>query len=292
MPWQRTSTRQAEWEADAAAATPVKNDSVSRFDREAPAYDARAGLPLEKRSQIARAVVELSGLAAGDVLLELGAGTGQLGVCFPAFGLQYVGLDASAPMLEEFERRRPAGLPAIRLIHADADDDWPIRSRSVRAVFCSRAAHLFALEHVVAETRRVTVRSGAAFILGRVERDEHGIRSVLRREMRAMLVARGFAPREGDRTQRRVLEAFRAGGATALDPVIASRWPVTSSATTVLDAWRRKPGLGGCEPPEATKTAILADLHAWSAARFGSLHAPDHTEDRYVLEGVAFPGAQ
>ena len=66
---------------------------MNRFDQGAATYDARSGIPVERRAEIVRALAQLSGLAAGDVVLELGAGTGQLGACFPAFGLQYVGLD-------------------------------------------------------------------------------------------------------------------------------------------------------------------------------------------------------
>jgi ubiquinone/menaquinone biosynthesis C-methylase UbiE len=261
---------------------------VNRFDREAATYDSRSGIPIEQRSEIVRSLAALSGVAAGDVLLELGAGTGQLGACFPALGLHYVGLDASAPMLDVFEQRS-ARDPAIRLIHADVDADWPVESASVRAVFSSRAVHLFDLGHVVTETLRVAHGPGAAFVLGRVQRDEHGLRSVLRREMRAMLAARGFVPRDGERGQRRALEAFRARGATALGPVVAASWPDHRSATDVLDAWRRKPGLGGCEPPDAAKAAVLADLQDWAAARFGSLDAPDAAKESYVLEGVTLP---
>jgi ubiquinone/menaquinone biosynthesis C-methylase UbiE len=261
---------------------------MSRFDREAATYDARSGIPVEQRSEIVRSLAELSALDAGDVLLELGAGTGQLGACFPALGLHYVGLDASAPMLDVFERRA-AGEPSIRLIHADVDEDWPVQSASVRAVFSSRAVHLFDLEHVVAETLRVARAPGATFTLGRVQRDEHGVRSMLRREMRTMLVARGFAPRDGERGQRRVLDVFRARGATPLGPVTAATWPDRRSAIDVLDTWSGKPGLGGCEPPAAAKAAILADLRTWAAARFGSLDAPDASEESYVLEGVRLP---
>jgi len=238
------------------------------------------------------ALAALSGLASGDVLLELGAGTGQLGACFPALGLQYAGLDASAPMLEMFERRRPAGEPAMRLILADVNAVWPVRNASVRAVFSSRAVHLFHLDHVVTETLRVALGPRATFTLGRVQRDERSVRSVLRREMRSLLVARGFEPRDGDRGQRRILEAFRARGAAPLGPIVAARWRVRSSANSVLDAWRGKPGLGGCEPPDAAKAAILADLADWAAPRFGSLDAPDDAEERYVLEGVVLPARQ
>ena len=261
---------------------------MNRFDHEAATYDLRSGIPVEQRSEIVRSIAMLSGVAAGSVLLELGAGTGQLGACFPALGLHYVGLDASAPMLDVFEHRS-AGESSIRLIHADVDADWPVRSASVRVVFSSRAVHLFDLDHVVAETLRVALGPGATFMLGRVQRDEHSLRSILRREMRSMLAARGFVPRDGDRGQHRVLEAFRARGATPLGPVAAATWPDHRSATNVLDAWRQKPGLGGCEPPDAAKAAVLADLQDWAAARFGSLDAPDEAKESYILEGVTLP---
>ena len=232
-------------------------------------------------------------LAAGDLVLELGAGTGQLGALLPALGAEYVGLDASAPMLEVFEQRLPAPKPAsIRLIRADVDGDWPVQSTSVRAVFSSRAAHLFDQAQVVAETLRVAHAAGATFTLGRVQRDQHGIRSRLRREMRSLLAARGFAPRDGERGQRSILDAFRARGATPLGPIVAATWTARSTAASVLEAWRGKPGLGGIEPPEETKAAILAELADWAATRFGSLDAPHEAEERYVLEGVALPARQ
>ncbi len=232
-------------------------------------------------------------LAAGGVVLELGAGTGQLGALFPALAVEYIGLDASAPMLKVFEERLPAAKPpSIRLIRTDVDRDWPVQSMSVRAVFSSRAAHLFDQAHVVAETLRVAHPAGATFTLGRVQRDAHGIRSRLRREMRSLLAARGFSPRDGERGQRSILDAFRARGATPLGPIVAAAWAVRSTAANVLDAWREKPGLGGIEPPQETKDAILAELADWAATRFGSLDAPHEAEERYVLEGVALPPRQ
>nr|MDQ6943022.1 hypothetical protein [Candidatus Eremiobacteraeota bacterium] len=79
------------------------------------------------------------------------------------------------------------------------------------------------------------------------------------------------------------------GGATPLGPVTAATWPDHRSAMNVLDAWRGKPGLGGCEPPAAVKAAVLADLQGWAAVRFGSVHAPDAAQESYILEGVTLP---
>lgn len=264
---------------------------MRRFNQQAATYDARSGIPVERRSEIVRAFAALSGVVPGDLVLELGAGTGQLGAAFPALGIAYVGLDSSAAMLARFEERRPAGA-SIRLIQADVDAEWPVQSASVRAVFSSRAVHLFNREHVIGETLRVARAPGATFTLGSVQRDTESLRSVLRRKMRTILVERGFVPRDGDRAQRRMLDAFLAGGGAALGPVVAARWGVCSAPIDVLDAWRRKPGLGGCEPPAPVKAAVLAELRDWAAAHFGSLDARDESEERYILEGVALPAEQ
>jgi Methyltransferase domain len=203
--------------------------------------------------------------------------------------VQYVGLDESEAMLEVFERRRPRS-PHVRLVRADADAAWPVPDASVRAVFASRAVHLFrSAEHLVGETLRVARGPGATFTTGRVERDDDGTRSALRREMRARLRARGYAPGDGERGTRGALDAFRARGSAPLAPVTAARWPVTVSARRVLDDWREKSGLGGCEPAESDKSAVLAELAGWAADRFGSLDAPVASEERYILEGVVLP---
>jgi len=264
---------------------------VTRFDHEAAGYDSRSGIPAGARTKIVQALAGIAGLHLGDVLLELGAGTGQLGAVFPALGVRYVGLDLSAPMLDVFEQRRPADAAQIELINTDVNAAWPVASASVRAVFSSRAVHLFDMEHVVRESLRVARGPGAVFMLGRVQREEHGIRSRLRREMRLLLAARGCAPRDGERRQRSILDAFRARGATPLGPIVAATWTVRSTAASVLGAWREKSGLGGIELPEQTKAEVLAELADW-AARFGALDAAHDAEERYVLEGVTLPARQ
>ena len=49
------------------------------FDEQAPRYDARVGLPASIGLAVAEAVVAQAGAGADVVVLELGAGTGQIG---------------------------------------------------------------------------------------------------------------------------------------------------------------------------------------------------------------------
>src|SRR5262245_15347861 len=78
------------------------NASFELFDDQASIFDQRAGLPVEYCRAIARAVVEIGQLAPGDLIIEVGPGTGQIGRYFSS-PIYYVGIDKSAGMLKQFQ---------------------------------------------------------------------------------------------------------------------------------------------------------------------------------------------
>src|SRR5438046_1422972 len=123
--------------------------STRSFDAQAGSFEHRAGLPAGIPERIATALVQWSEDGPGEVLLEVGAVTEQIGFALCRLPLRYVGFDASAAMLDVFRRR--AGSRTVSLIYADGNYRWPIAEGSVRAVFSSRAVHLLPLDHVVAE---------------------------------------------------------------------------------------------------------------------------------------------
>ena len=49
------------------------------FDEQPHLYDARAGLPAAAAAAAARAVVEVAGVGGDDLVVEVGAGTGEIG---------------------------------------------------------------------------------------------------------------------------------------------------------------------------------------------------------------------
>src|SRR5579885_2537082 len=154
-----------------------------RFDALAEGFDRRTGLDPAAVADIAAGVLELVGpLAGGHRAIEIGAGTGDIGLELARRAERYVGIDLSAPMLDVF-RSKVSGGPARRrpplLVQADADGDWPVRGASITVVFASRVAHLLEVGHVVAESRRVC-KSGGCFVVGRIERT--GVKQVLRQQ--------------------------------------------------------------------------------------------------------------
>src|SRR5437588_13031152 len=92
-----------------------------RFDAQAPGFDRRAGLPADAARAVARAVLEIAAAGPDDLLVELGAGTGEIGEHL-IDSIRYVGIDRSAAMLERFtEKLAGADGVRVRLSCADAN---------------------------------------------------------------------------------------------------------------------------------------------------------------------------
>lgn len=256
------------------------------FDEQAATFDQRAGLPDAYCPAIARAVLEMAAVRPGELIVEVGPGTGQIGRWFDAAAARYVGLDLSVGMLREFKER--AGDTHVRrlLVQANADAGWPIAAGTARVVFSSRAVHLLNEEHVVGEVFRVAARAGACLIIGRVERARESTRARMSREMNERLRRHKLEGRRGEQRKRRLFDAFQARGAEILEPLTVARWKVSSSPRQSLDSWRSHSGLGGLRVAPDVREEVLNGLEAWAKEEFGGLEVQMESEEKYVLSAV------
>ena len=103
---------------------PIAGLPGGTFDDQAPHYDGRAGLPSEVGDSVARSIIQQANVGTGDLVVELGAGTGEIGVHLARLPIKYVGLDSSAPMLQQF--REKAAEARLSLILADCNLAWPL----------------------------------------------------------------------------------------------------------------------------------------------------------------------
>ncbi len=109
-------------------------DQSALFDRQAHAYDQRVGLSDAVCKAIAQALQALCDARPGDLVLEIGPGTGLVGKWLAQSTMRYVGVDFSRPMLTQFHRQ--CRLPGhALLLQADGNDGWPLASGSARLLF-------------------------------------------------------------------------------------------------------------------------------------------------------------
>lgn len=256
------------------------------FNTLAAGYDARVGFPPGAGEAIAAAIVRLGKVAADDLVLELGAGTGDIGTHLSALAPGYVGIDNSPAMLEVF---RAKALPAApRLLVADADAAWPISPSSAQVIFASRVIHLLQPDHIVQETRRVA-RAGGYLMLGRVQREPGSLKDRLQRKRQDLLRERGIQPRQGEHGARRVVERCVMAGGDALGRHVVAEWQGETSAAAILADWSSLSRMGSVEIEPATRAAILTELHDWSVSEIGSVDLVERYREQYVVDVVHVP---
>ena len=260
-----------------------------RFDAQARGFDLRAGLPASAASAVARAVLEIAAAGPDDLLVELGAGTGEIGQHLIE-SIRYVGLDRSRAMLELFgEKLASADDARVRLSRTDANRPWPVGDASAAVVFASRVTHLLDAEQLVAELQRVC-RAGGHFLVGRVIRDPDGVKSRLRRQRRLLLGQQGVAPRDAKEATERALRELVGCGAVRVEPRSVATWTASASVGEILDEWSEVGAMGGKQLSAATRASVLTEVESWAARELGDLGKVAAWDECYVLEGVRMAG--
>ena len=256
------------------------------FEQQAAHYDARAGLPTTVGAAAAQAIVELAGAGEGDLVLELGAGTGETGAHLARQPVRYVGLDNSPAMLEVFRAKTEGGWPG--LVVADCNLPWPLPAGSAAVIFASRVIHLLDPEHTVRETLRVG-RPGGLLMLGRVLREPDSIKERLRRRRRALLVEAGIGPRQGEEGTRRVVERCLAAGGASRGRGVVAEWTGETTPARIIAGWAALSRTGSVSVDPVTRAGILDELRRWGRTEFGDLGRPEAFRERYAIDVIQLP---
>lgn len=255
------------------------------YDDQAATFDERVGLPDRAIAAFCATIINYGGLAAGDLAVEIGAGTGRLGIDLITRRIRYLGIDRSWPMLAVFRRRLSADLGNALLVQADGNGTWPLADASAQVVFGLRALHHLDLRHTCAEVLRV-LRPDGALLIGRVERPEDSMHARLRRRMHWLVREHGAEPKQAGRAAAQLIEELCRHGAAGLPPRTVARWATVHTPAGLIDGWTGKRGLGGLDLPESSKRSILSALRDWADGAFDGLDTPRHWEERLVCRGV------
>ena len=124
--------------------------------------------------------------AASPRLLDLGAGTGRIGIPFIAARDDYVGVDLSFGMLSEFRRRAGSGARAPRLVQADGER-LPFADASFDAIMLIQVfGGMRGWRRLLAEVRRVLCGAGV-LVLGRTLAPPDGLDARMKAQLALLL---------------------------------------------------------------------------------------------------------
>ena len=263
----------------------IKLQNPMTFDDQAKTFETRTGLSEITCQATVKIALEIAAIKPDSLVVEVGAGTGQIGQWFADESVKYLGFDLSEPMLQQFHQHLDKERENFTLLQGDANQTWPVKTATASLIFSSRTLHLLDLEHVVRESLRIA-KPGAVVLVGSVQRQKSSVKNQMREQMQTLLAQETLQGRRKNKLLRQLIELFTQNGAQVIEPVVASRWKVASTPKQSLESWRGKANLAGIELDEVIKKNVLAQLEIWAKTTFGELDKPIESEETYILQGV------
>jgi SAM-dependent methyltransferase len=254
---------------------------LSGFDAIAADFDCFRALPAEVPAAIRNAVWGAVGSNPVARVLDLGAGTGRIGVAFVSAGDAYVAVDPSARMLAKFaEKARTGGGHAPVLVQADGLM-LPFPRASFEAVLMVQVVSGSPVwRRILMEARRVLC-PGGCLILGRTIQPRGGLDARMRDRLVGILSEMGIvAGRPGaDRD-----EAFArlAGEAARADRRAVAQWVSKRTPEDFLS--RHSTGARFAALPEGVKVQALERLARWAMDVFPSLQTEVWEEHSFEID--------
>jgi SAM-dependent methyltransferase len=215
--------------------------------------------------------------------LEVGAGTGRIGIPLLQRGANLYSIDLSRPML----LRHQVKYPAARLAQADAVF-LPFPTARLDGLLTVHVLHLVgAWRAALREFARV-LRPGGVYINSWNWHAEDALDSQLREFWRRRVEALGVDwRRPGIQSRDELLAEARALGA-AIDELEAGRATVTTTPAAVIDSIASRCSSDTWSIPDEIMSASLMDLRAWAASAYGDLNAAHPLERRLIFDVIRF----
>lgn len=243
------------------------------FDQAAEYYDATRALPPDVHTAMIDVVIpELEGRRS---VLEVGVGTGRVGLSLHERGVPMVGADLSEPMLRRLIANAGGSLP-FPLVRADATV-LPFRDRTFDAGVVCHVLHLIPRWRDAVEELVRVVRPGGVLLLN-VGGPPTPVGRAIAERFEAEV---GRGPLRPGLTEPEELDDALASIAVPriLEAVThAAMW----SAADLLERYEQNQ-LGVCwRLDEHVRTRAVAATRAWAEATFDDLTAPEDADSPIV----------
>lgn len=253
----------------------------SAFDAAASDFERYRALPAEVPEAVRTAIWDALRLSTPARVLEIGAGTVQIGKAFMAAGDFYVGVDTSLAMLREF----PANSNNCFLAQADGRH-LPFGNDRFNIILLMRVLSVVGddWQEVLNETRRV-LRPGGSVVVGHTVSSESGIDAQLKRRLTAILHEMQVVWHRPQESRRQALAWLKSSSVRYVHSQ-ATSWNVNTTPQEFL--LRHRTGVRFAALPVTVQADALKRLQAWAETRFGSLNSVFQERRSFELDIFEF----
>lgn len=259
-------------------------NSSRSFDRAASYYDQTRPLPESIAKPGVQAILDITGTKAR--VLEVGTGTGRIGIPLLKEGLDLIGCDLSSKMLRRLQEK----YPSARITQSDATA-LPCPNAHFEFVLTVHVLHLIpAWREGLREIRRV-LRSGGAYLnVTTWGSTGNSIRERLRLHWRGWLAERGLnAGNPGIQSHEQFITELQSMGAQVTE-VEVLRYPLEFTLREELQRFARRIYSDSWEIPDPIFETSVKELQSWLEPEYGDLDQQRQDEVRFSIDVARFAG--
>lgn len=257
------------------------------FDQVAAIYDATRGLPEGVGERVAACILDATHADGNTRVLELGIGTGRIGLPLAASGAPYTGVDISEAMMDVLRAKAAENLPNLTLVNADVTY-LPFGDASFDVVLTVHLLHLVSdWRAALAEARRVTMPEGY-FVMGHNNQSDDDAYSVLRRQWATFVREAGGELRPANGSWDAVdAELTTLGCQTAV--YRAAWWETEMAPSELLDQQRSRTYSHSWNLPDDLLEAVYQRMVAFATECYADLDKPRTHQAEFLLSVSRWP---
>ncbi|MBI4674835.1 MAG: methyltransferase domain-containing protein [Chloroflexi bacterium] len=258
------------------------------FDRAVDYYDQTRALPEWRHRAIIDALVRETGITQDSRVLEIGIGTGRIGISIAEHVRRLFGVDLSVEMMNKLRLKLANTNLKIDIAQANARH-LPFASNTFDVVYAVHVYHLVEnWRNAIRDAQRV-LKPGGKFVVSFHKRDPHSPNTLLRRRMRELANEYGVDTRRPGAQSEEEIYAEILKWDAAPRIVQTSVWQETENVSEILEEIDRQIFSETWMIPRAVMDQIKPRLCKWAQEKFGDPAPPLQTryDSRWLIAAKA-----
>lgn len=243
------------------------------FDRAVEYYDQTRAMPPERHRALIDALVRETNINENSRVLEIGIGTGRIGMSVAEHVRRLFGIDLSLEMMGVLRRKLADTNLNIDIAQADAGK-LPFADETFDVAYAVHVYHLVAgWQSAMRDARRI-IKRGGYFVVSFHKREDDSPTARIRTQLRELAEARGVeTKRPGSHSEEEILGEIRAWGD---EPriVVCSAWTEPEVPEKILEELDRQIFSETWVIPRAVMDAAMPRVREWAQETYGDLSKP------------------